>query len=127
MIHIDTSYLIRALHKGTAEDRALRQWLTSGTPLGICSIAWAEFLCGPLNRGDRELAARVLAERVPFGEEHATIAAALFNETGRRRGSLADCMIAAVAIRANEPLATANSEDFERFAPQGLQLVQDQS
>ena len=34
-----------------------------------------------------------------------------------------DCMIAAVALGARSQLATANEDDFSRFAEQGLQLV----
>jgi len=52
------------------------------------------------------------------GEE----AARLFNLGGRRRGSHADCMIAASAIAAGAGLATRNPADFARSAPQGLRL-----
>ena len=48
MIHLDTSFLIRALARGLPEDRRLRGWLRSQEPLGMSSISWAEFLCGPV-------------------------------------------------------------------------------
>jgi predicted nucleic acid-binding protein len=120
MIHLDTSFLIRGLVPGSAQDRALRKWLGEGERLGMSAVAWAELLCGPLAESHRELAARIVPERVPFLEEDAVVGARLFNESGRRRGSLMDCMIAASALRAGEPLATANASDFRRFATQGL-------
>lgn len=70
-----------------------------------------------------ELAAAVVATRVPFGEEEASLAARLFNEAGRRRGSLVDCMIGATALRMGAVLATANPSDFARLASGGLTLA----
>lgn len=49
-------------------------------------------------------------------------AARLFNLSGRRRGSHADCMIASAAIVSGVPLATLNGADFQRLVPFGLVL-----
>ncbi len=123
MIHLDTSFLVHALAAGTAQDQCLRGWLAAGEALGMSAVAWAEFLCGPVGAPVLELLDRVVSERAAFGEGEAMLAARLFNESGRRRGSLADCMIAAAAIRAGVPLATDNTKDFQRFEPAGLVLA----
>jgi predicted nucleic acid-binding protein len=47
----------------------------------------------------------------------------LFNQTGRRSRSLADCMIAAVAIRCGARLATLNAGDFQPVTAHGLNLA----
>ena len=47
-IHLDTCFLIRALVPGTEPDLRLRRWLRQGQRLCMDSIAWTEFLCGPL-------------------------------------------------------------------------------
>lgn len=125
MIHLDASFLIRALAEGTPEDGRLRAWLAAGETLGMSAVAWTEFLCGPVEAADLGLVDRIVRDRVAFGEGEATLASRLFNESGRRRGSLADCMIAASAIRAGAPLATENPKDFRRFEPAGLALVTD--
>ena len=125
MTHLDASFLIRALAEGTPQDRRLRAWLAAGESLGMSAVAWAEFLCGPVEAADLDLVDRVVRDRVAFGEAEAALAARLFNESGRRRGSLADCMVAASAIRAGAPLATENPKDFRRFASAGLSLAAD--
>lgn len=123
MIHLDTSFLIRALEPGAAEDRKLRRWIEEGETLGMSAVAWAEFLCGPLARRDVALAAEIIGRRRDFTTEQATAAARLFNESGRRRGSLIDCMIAAVALDDGALIATTNEADFRRFETSGLRLA----
>lgn len=123
MIHLDTSFLIRALLTGSPEDAMLRAWLRSGLQVGASAIVWAELLCGPLSPAQGELALLVVGEPAPFGRDEAALSASLFNASGRRRGSLVDCMVAAAAIRADAALATANEADFARLLPQGLHLA----
>lgn len=123
MIHLDTSFLIQGLRRGSTSDRRLREWIAEAEPLAISSIVWSEFLCGPVSQAQVELATNVVRQRVPFTEADAVIAAQLFNDTGRRRGSLVDCMIAATAIGRGVRLATLNQSDFHRFEPAGLRFA----
>ena len=122
MIQLDTSFLIRALTHGSPEDRRLRGWVEAGEPLSMSAVAWAELLCGPLTPDELEFAGEVVGQRHNFTEEQAAIAARLFNESGRRRGSLPDCMIAAAALFYGAALATANEADFLRLENSGLTL-----
>ena len=123
MIHLDSSFLIRALVRHSPQDKLLRDWLVDKAPLALSTVVWAEFLCGPVESLDVEVAAGVFRERVPFVSDDAVLSAHLFNLTGRRRGSLMDCMIAATAIRAEASLATANPADFRRLESAGLRVV----
>ena len=92
-------------------------------PLAVSAVVWAEFLCGPLVPDDLRLAVQIVGTPIDFTAEHATIAARLFNTTGRRRGSMVDSMIAAAAIAERAELATENTDDFRGFAGHGLVLV----
>lgn len=123
MIHLDTSFLIRALVQDSPQDAQLRAWLATGERLAMSVIAWSEFLCGPVEPASVELVAQIVSRRVPFGEEEAVLAAELFNGSGRRRGSMIDCMIAASAIRADATLAIQNPSDFRRLEATGLRVV----
>ncbi|MYN65860.1 MAG: type II toxin-antitoxin system VapC family toxin [Acidobacteria bacterium] len=76
MIHLDTSFLVRALIPGTPEETKLRN-----------------------------------------------VAARLFNESGRRRGTIIDCMIGAAALADGASVATSNVAHFSRFAAAGLKLA----
>jgi predicted nucleic acid-binding protein len=123
MIHLDTSFLIRALVRGSRQERLLLQWLDGPDPVAVSALVWAEFLCGPVSAELTELARRLLGDSVAVGGAEAERAAQLFNDAGRRRGSLVDCLIAAVALEAGARLATENPRDFERFVPAGLRLL----
>ncbi|MBK5298413.1 MAG: PIN domain-containing protein [Vicinamibacteria bacterium] len=123
LLHLDTIFLVRALAVGTSESRRLGEWLEQSALLGLSVIAWAEFLCGPLDDEQVELALAVVGEPVPLSANDAKLAARLFNTTGRRRGSLPDCLIAATAIRTGATLATSNPQDFKRFEANGLTLA----
>ena len=125
MIHLDTSFIILALAPGSAEDRKLRKGLQNRESLAMSAIAWAEILCGPLPLELVQVAARIVPERVPFDDVDAELAAQLFSDSRRRRGTFVDCMIAASALRAGAQLATSNVADFRRFASAGLSLVVD--
>ncbi len=82
MIHLDTSFLIEAVRGDAGAVRKLQDWDSRGETLAISSVAWAEFLCGPLADGDLELAVQIVGEPQNFTPEHAVIAARLFNVSG---------------------------------------------
>jgi predicted nucleic acid-binding protein len=123
MIHLDTNFLIQSLVPGAQSGLTLQAWLASDEELGISTIAWSEFLCGPLSTIDLILAQRLFPVPEPFLSSDAERSADLFNLTGRRSRSLADCQIAAVALRCGAGIATVNSGDFSVFQPHGLILV----
>ena len=97
-MHLDTSFLIRALIPGTPEEAKLRGWLRQGEALVMSSVAWTEFLCGPLGSSDGELADRFIERRRDFTPDQA---------------ALAD----------SAAIATSNRRDFSRFATSGLKLA----
>jgi predicted nucleic acid-binding protein len=87
------------------------------------TVAWGEFLCGPLS-SPAELAARQTVTIIePLLAADAEKAAKLFRQTGRRSRSFQDCMIAAIAIRCGARLGALNSSDFAPFVPHGLVLA----
>ena len=123
MIHLDTSFLIRAPVRDSPEDSRLQEWLKADEPLGMSVIAWAEFLCGPVDETALSLASLIVKQRLDFTQDMAALSARLFNASGRRRGTMMDCMIAATTIIAGAALVTGNSGDFERFEEFGLTLA----
>lgn len=123
MIHLDTNFLVELVTVGSDGARQVREWLVAGREVGASAIAWSEFCNGPLTREQKDAAFAVLNHNLhDFTWQEGEEAARLFNLGGRRRGSHADCMIAASAIAAGAGLATRNTADFTRFVPQGLVL-----
>ena len=123
MIHLDTSFVIHALVSGAPAGRQLEQWLLSREELNISTIALSELLCGPIAPFDQTLINGLFPSPEPFLPPDAAKAAELFNVTGRRSRSLADCQIAAGALRCDARLATNNASDFAPFRSHGLLLA----
>ena len=123
MIHFDTNFLIQTVVAGSAAHDRFRRWTQAQEDCNASSIVWAEFLCGPLDAAAEILARQIFPNPEPFLHADAVRAARLFNQTGRRSRSLADCMIASVAIRCGAKLATGNTSDFQPFLPHGLILA----
>ena len=124
MIHLDTNYLIGLLVRGSREAADVDQWLASEESIAASSIAWSEFLNGPVTPSEVAQVEVVLQSQVvSFGKTEAALAADLFNKTGRRRGSRFDCLIAATAIAHQAKLATLNQADFKLFATHGLKMA----
>ena len=123
MIHLDTNFLVDLVIVGSPGGARIRSWLEAGESVTASAVAWSEFCNGPLSKAQKDAAFAVLESRVAdFTWREAEEAARLFNLSGRRRGSHADCMIAAAAIVAGVPLATFNGADFQRLVPFGLVL-----
>ena len=123
MIHFDTNFLIQTVVVGSSAHERFRAWIHSKEHCNASAIAWAEFLCGPLDATAEAIARQIFPNPEPFLPVDAALSARLFNQTGRRSRSLADCMIAATAIRRCAKLATINSADFQPFLPHGLILA----
>ncbi len=124
MIHLDTNYLIGLLVKASPEAAVVDGWLGAGQTLAASTIAWTEFLNGPVTLVEVTQAEAVIGGRIiPFGQPEAVMAADLFNKTGRRRGSRFDCLIAATAVLAHAEVATVNQADFTPFQAYGLKLA----
>jgi predicted nucleic acid-binding protein len=123
MIHLDTNILIDLVTAHSPQVPLIREWLSEGRILTTSSVAWSEFLNGPHSNSQKDAMRLILAGGIrPFDEEQAELASRLFHITGRRRGSHADCMIAAAALAKREVVATRNLKDFQRFVPHGLML-----
>ena len=122
MIHLDTNYLVSLAVPTAPTTLRVIAWRTAGEPIGTSAMAWAEFMCGPLTPAAEAIAARLVGPAEPVTAVDAVKAAELFNLAGRRRGSLADCLIAAVALRVGASLATENKADFFPFVAVGLRV-----
>lgn len=122
MIHLDTNVLISLEDPASPASARFREWLAEGQRLGVCAIVWTEYLCGPLPPEKIRAADLLVPNKEALLPADAPLAARLFNRTGRRRGSMADCMVAAIAVRCDAQFATLNRKHFEPFVPHGLGL-----
>jgi len=124
MILLDTNYLIRVLVKDSIESERIIDWFQAGVDLCTSSVAWYEFLGGPVDDEGVLAVQSLLRERIlPFTTDQAAESSRLFNATGRQRHLRVDAMIAAAAIIANADLATGNIEHFIGFRNYGLKLA----
>ena len=124
MIHLDTNVLIDLVTIGSPHIVVIRQWLEEGEELAVSAVAWSEFLNGPHTKAQKDAVHAILEGRIlDFTARDAEQASRLFHYTGRKRGSHADCMIAACAMTHQMRVATRNITDFEKFVPHGLKLL----
>lgn len=125
-LHLDTNALIYLLDPDGPVFAKTRARCQQGVLPATSAVAWHEFVRGPLKTDELLLVERVVGGRIhPLDRSIAETAARLFNATGRRRASTADCLIAAAAIEREAELVTANLEDFTPFVPMGLNLARD--
>lgn len=127
-VHLDTNFLVRGLEAGSDQECVISAWLDAHRPLRVSAAAWAEFMCGaaasePPPASAMQAFSAMVGVPVPLGATEAVVAARCYNASGRRRGTMVDCMIAATAIVADAALATATVSDFERLVPLGLRLA----
>ncbi len=122
-VHLDTNSLAELVVPVSELGDSILAWVSGGNRIAASTVAWSEFCNGPLTEFARETAVISLDGLIiSFDQAMAERASQLFNSTGRRRGSHADCMIAATAIISDAPLSTLNLRDFERFIPFGLRI-----
>ena len=123
MIHLDTHILIDIVTADSPQLERVRGWLSDGKKLAASAIAWSEFCNGPHSSEQKNAVFAILQKKIhPFDAQQAEQASKLFHLTGRKRGSHADCMIAAAAMSNGAPVATRNIKDFQKFVPYGLKL-----
>ncbi len=123
MIFLDTNFLVHLLVPSSKEAILVEEWFNAGETVAINLIVWAEFLCGPVTTTQEKAARNLFPDPELFDKSDAEKSAELFNLAGRRRGSMPDCMIAATCLREGASLATQNADDFRRFVPAGLKLI----
>ena len=66
MIHFDTNFLIQTVVAGSAAHEQFRGWSTAREDCNTSSIAWAEFLCGPLDATAEAIARQIFPKPEPF-------------------------------------------------------------
>lgn len=124
VIQLDTNILIDLVTCHSPQVAMVRGWLKNNTPLSASAVTWSEFCNGPHSKEQKDAIHAILRGGIhPFTEDQAEFASRLFHKTGRKRGSHADCMIAAAAFCSRQSIATRNIKDFERFVPYGVNII----
>ena len=124
MLLLDTNALVALSDPSHLLFQRIEKALAQGDTAATNAIAWHEFIRGPLLPEDHQRALLILEQRVlALDREDAEVATMLYNRTGRRRSSTPDCLIAATALRREWRVVTANQEDYRRFIPFGLKLL----
>jgi len=122
-IHLDTNYLIEFQLAGSKSRSILKSLLKEQTQFAISTITWHEFLCGPVEQVHKDNVIDLIQNRIiPLNSEMAELGAELFNYTGRKKGTKADCLIASTAICENSEILSWNINDFKKFIQYGLLL-----
>jgi hypothetical protein len=91
VVHLDTGFLIRAIVDGSREEGELRHWVSRGLRIGVSTIAWCEFLCGPLDDSSLKVATELVGEPHTFVPADSALAAEFFNHPD---GGAESCAIA---------------------------------
>ena len=124
MILLDTNILIDLISEQSVMFSTVEKLITSNNRLCTSSICWAEFLTGPVLREHIASISNLIEDRIlNFGKKEATLAAEIYNTTGRTRGTRIDSLIAASAISNSAELLTLNKNDFLKFQEVGLELL----
>lgn len=125
MLHLDTNILVSLTSYELKIWQAVHKKMKEGELFSCSAITWSEYSNSPCSSLQVKVALNIIEKRVIlFDRSQAEMASFLFNETGRRRGSHSDCMIAASAIHHDTPIVTRNTADFQRFTQHGLKVVE---
>jgi predicted nucleic acid-binding protein len=123
MIHLDANLLIAAVRSSDAHHSTASRVIAQPVYCGCSSVAWMEFHSKPVHPRDEAALRSILRGGIlPFDEPAAVLAGRLYDQTGSKRRTRLDAMIAATAILAGAELATANPDDFASFVAHGLKL-----
>jgi predicted nucleic acid-binding protein len=122
-LHLDTNALIALSDPSHALFLEVERCLEKDGAVETNAVAWHEYVRGPLLPEDIDRALLIMENRVfDLSRLMAEKAAELFNATGRRRASTADCLIAAACIQHAAELLTSNVDDFIPFKVHGLKI-----
>ena len=123
MILVDTTFMIDALHPGTRSNRVVSNWLLAEETVNVPALVWTELMIGDLPQPTRDELHSLFPSPEPLFAADATKAAELFVRTGKRPGTLRECLIAAVCLRVRARLATLAIQNFNHFESFGLVLA----